>query len=191
MHPWNARTVVLPFPARIGIMSDTHACNLPLEYLQWLSQVFAGVCRVIHLGDVVCPSVLSDLEALGFGVLAVKGNNDRLLNTPAVLILECGPYRIGATHGGGGAYREVARRALRQIHALYPEPLHAVLHGHTHVPVLEQSNDGILVFNPGSLGHPRRALDSSDVPRSCVGTLAISDAGLHFEHHFYPDLEKK
>ena len=136
--------------------------------------------------------MFSDLEALGFSVLAVKGNNDRLLNSPTVLILESGPFRIGATHGGGGAYQEVSRRALRQVRAVDQNPLHAVLHGHTHVPALEKGEDGIVYFNPGSLGHPRSFLSMINTsPVSSVGTLVISEEGLHFEHHFLPDVKKK
>lgn len=191
MHPWQARTVKLPFPAKLGILSDTHASHLSAEHLEWLREIFSGVMRVIHLGDVVCPAVLSDLEALGFSVLAVKGNNDRLLNTPTVLILESGDRRIGATHGGGGAYQEVTRRALRQIRALDSDPLHAVLYGHTHVPALETGEEGILFFNPGSLGHPRQFWrDDGHPPVSSVGTLEISESGFQFRHHFFPNSEK-
>lgn len=188
MHPWHVKAVKLPFPVRVGILSDTHASTLNTGYVSWLVEVFNGVTWVIHLGDVVYPTVFSDLESLGFSVLAVKGNNDRLLNTPTVLILESGPWRIGATHGGGGGYQEVARRALRQIRSVDENPLHAVLYGHTHVPLLTTGEDGIFYFNPGSLGHPRSILLPSDsLPRSSVGVLVIAEDGLRFDHHFFQE----
>ena len=177
------KTVRLPCPFSCGVISDTHASFLAPQYLDAIRHHFAGMEYVIHLGDVVGPAVISEIESLGFVVLSVLGNNDRLLNSPQILFLECGPWRIGATHGGGGGYQEVARRALRQIRSVDEEPLHALLHGHSHMPTSILMED-LPVFNPGSLGYPRTwpGVDTPDLPS--MGKMVVTPEGIHFDHVF-------
>jgi len=184
MNPtWQTKTLTLPCPITCGVISDTHASFLDSVYQEALLRHFAGIERVIHLGDVTCPAVISDLETLGFTVISVKGNNDRLLNTPQVVLLESGSWRVGATHGGGGGYLEVSRRSLRQVQSFCDAPLHAVLHGHSHVPTLHEI-DGIQFFNPGSLGHPRTfpGMDLPDCPS--IGIMEITQEAIRFRHIF-------
>jgi putative phosphoesterase len=184
MNPtWQTKTLKLPCPCVCGVISDTHASSLEPVFQEALRRHFQGITQVIHLGDVTCPAVISDLETLGFSVIPVKGNNNRLLNTPHVVVLESGPWRIGATHGGGGGYLEVSRRSLRQVQSFCNAPLHAVLHGHSHIPMLTEI-DGILFFNPGSLGHPRSypGMLTPEVPS--IGILEITPEALHFKHIF-------
>ena len=184
MNPtWQTKTLKLPCPVTCGVISDTHASCLEPMYQEALLQHFAGLTWVIHLGDVTCPAVISDLETLGFSVIPVKGNNDRLLNTPQVVLMESGPWRVGATHGGGGGYLEVSRRSRRQVQSICDVPLHAILHGHSHVPTLTEL-DGIVFFNPGSLGHPRtfRGMDTPECPS--IGIMEITHEAIRFRHIF-------
>jgi Predicted phosphoesterase len=47
----------------------------------------------------------------------------------------------------------------------------AVLFGHTHIPKVEYSSTGRLLFNPGSLGEPR-------LGRATFGLLLMSREGI-------------
>ena len=184
MNPtWHTKTLTLPCPFTCGIISDTHANSLETVYQEALLQHFAGLTRIIHLGDVTCPAVISDLETLGFSVIPVKGNNDRLLNSPQVVIMESGPWRVGATHGGGGGYIEVSRRSLRQVQSFCDAPLNAILHGHSHVPTLTEY-EGVIFFNPGSLGHPRSFPGMATPDRPSIGIMEITPEALRFRHIF-------
>lgn len=180
---WQAKTMTLPCPVTCGVISDTHASSLDARYQRALLQHFAGISRIIHLGDVTCPAVITDLETLGFTVIAVLGNNDRLLNSPHVVVLESGPWRIGATHGGGGGYLQVSERAVRQVRSSCEAPLHAVLHGHSHMPA-ELELAGLRIFNPGSLGHPRSfsGMTTPEVPS--IGIMEVTPETLRFRHVF-------
>ncbi len=182
---WQAKTVTLPCPITLGVVSDTHASSLESRYQQALLRHFGGlgITRVLHLGDVTCPAVLTDFEALGFTVLAVKGNNDRLLNSPHVMILESGPWRLGATHGGGGGYLQVSERAVRQVRSFWDGPLHAVLHGHSHVPA-DTELEGVRILNPGSLGHPRAFPGMTTPELPSLGILEITPEALLFRPIF-------
>jgi putative phosphoesterase len=124
----------------LGIISDTHGLLRP-EVIPKLE----GVERILHLGDVGKPSILTELEKIA-PVTAVRGNVDRdgacgkLPETDVVLI--------------EGHYLYM----LHDLKTLHLDPaagkFAAVLHGHTHVPNYFTKR-GVLYFNPGSCG-PRR-----------------------------------
>ncbi|HXR38576.1 MAG TPA: metallophosphoesterase family protein [Terracidiphilus sp.] len=125
---------------RIGVVSDTHGL-LRAE----VAPAFAGVDRILHLGDVGKISILRELEKIA-PVTAIRGNIDREgpcgeLPETEVLLLE-------------GRYIYL----LHDLHTLHLDPaaarFAAVLYGHTHVPNLHKRK-GVLYFNPGSCG-PRR-----------------------------------
>ncbi len=175
----------LACPVTLGVISDTHANSLDPHLLEQVRTIFSGIRDVIHLGDVTCPAVLSDLESCGFVVHPVLGNNDRLLNSPHVMLIESGPWRIAATHGGGGGYFEVSGRAMRQVLSVFEPPIHALMHGHSHVHMLREQ-EGIWYFNPGSLGFPRMHPDLDGPPRSSVGLLKITPEQMVFSH-FFPE----
>jgi hypothetical protein len=141
---------------RIGILSDTHGLLRP-EVLPALK----GVERILHLGDVVKPSILKDLEKIA-PVTAVRGNVDRegpcsKLPKTEVALIE-------------GRYIYM----LHDLKTLHLDPaagkFAAVLHGHTHVPNYFIKK-GVLYLNPGSCG-PRRF----DLPVT-VGLLTVGEDG--------------
>src|SRR5208282_1573435 len=121
----------------------------------------AGVERILHLGDVGRPSVLSALEKIA-PVTAIRGNVDRegpcseLPETEVVLL--------------GGRYVYM----LHDLSTLHLDPaagkFAAVLFGHTHMPNFYKRK-GVLYFNPGSCG-PRRF----DLPIT-VGMLSVGEDG--------------
>ena len=181
------KKIELPYPCTVGVISDTHYTSLPSEAEADLLLYFEGLTTILHMGDVTHPSLLNDIELLGFRVIAVQGNNDRMLLNPHVIELTSGPYTIGMIHGSGGGYNYVEGRALRIIRSLTNTPLDAVLYGHTHVPRYYTNEAGVRFLNPGSLCHPRSDPTGTYPARPSLATLEFSPEGLIF-HTFQTDL---
>jgi hypothetical protein len=149
---------------KIGVISDTHGLLRP-EVIT----AFAGVERILHLGDVGKASILKELAKIA-PVTAIRGNVDRegpcseLPETDVTLIAERYVYM------------------LHNLETLHLDPaagkFAAVLFGHTHVPNYYRRK-GVLYFNPGSCG-PRRF----DLPVS-VGLLSVGEDG-EFEARIIP-----
>ncbi len=127
-------------PYAVGVISDTHG-----ELPPGVAEAFRGVDLIVHAGDIDRPEVL---EALGFiaPVRAVRGNMDG------------GSW---AQRLAGGEVVEVGEALLYVLHDLERLDLDpaaagfsAVIHGHTHAPLIARSN-GVLYLNPGSASRPR------------------------------------
>lgn len=142
---------------RIGLISDTHGLLRPQVH-----EVFAGVTRILHAGDVCSDTILDEL-ALIAPVQAVYGNCDDpwAPGLREALDLEIGGLRIHVQHG-----HELARPKPAKVAATYDADV--CVYGHTHVQVVERV-DGRLVVNPGAAG-PRR-FDLTP----CVAILTIAD----------------
>ena len=161
---------VLPFPARIGLVADTHLVRprpLPAALLDGLE----GCDLIFHAGDISRAWVLERLNALA-PVHAVYGNNDdgdpELMRTLSFeRYFRCGPHRIGLIHGHhhAGAPRVTARTyVVDRMRGV----VDVVVYGHSHRPMIEE-RDGLLMVNPGSPTQPRWA------PRPTWGVLAVED----------------
>ncbi|MBI2195122.1 MAG: metallophosphoesterase family protein [Planctomycetes bacterium] len=132
---------------RLGIISDTHGLWDPQ-----VADVFAGVARILHAGDIGSLEVLEALEAIA-PVTAVRGNVDveawceRL---PESACLEVGGHRLWMTHVGGFPPKvpEALEKNLREAAA------NAAIFGHSHEPRVENQG-GVLYLNPGSAGPQR------------------------------------
>ena len=145
----------------LGIISDTHGLLRPE-----VAPALAGVDRILHLGDVGKPSILTDLAKIA-PVTAIRGNVDRdgpcdrLPETDVVLI-------DNPPHASLYLYM------LHDLKTLHLDPaaakFAAVLHGHTHVPNF-YTKKSVLYFNPGSCG-PRRF----ELPVT-VGLLTVGKNG--------------
>lgn len=124
----------------IGIVSDTHGLLRPE-----VARGLAGVERILHLGDVGRPDVLTELRALA-PVHVVRGNVDHGAWAEAL------PRSAALDVYGVGAY------LLHDLADLDLDPAAAglgfVFYGHSHVPK-EETRDGVRFVNPGSAG-PRR-----------------------------------
>jgi putative phosphoesterase len=141
---------------QIAVISDTHGLLRP-ELLPLLQ----GAERILHLGDVGDPEILTRL-ALIAPVVAIRGNIDT--HGPCAKL----PETEVVTLGGRDFY------LLHNVQALDLDPsaagFAAVLYGHSHKPEIRRVK-GVLYFNPGSCG-PRRF----QLPVS-IGRIEIGEDG--------------
>ena len=132
----------------VGVLADTHipkrARDLPAQAYQQLE----GVDAIIHAGDVLVPEVLERLRRLA-PVHAVLGNNDHGLELPLRRELTWDGVDVAIVHDSGP--REGRARRLR---GWFPAA-QVVVFGHSHIP-LNEWQDGLLLFNPGSPTDRRR-----------------------------------
>jgi uncharacterized protein len=137
---------------KIGVLSDTHLyaedviSNSPFYQLlvKICNDEFQGVQYIIHAGDVVDSQVIQILQKIA-PVVVVKGNCDESSSSygwPSLLRLEFEQVRIVVAHN---------RLSLYPLAAEQP---HVFIFGHSHIAYLEQSDDGSLWLNPGSLKRP-------------------------------------
>jgi putative phosphoesterase len=140
------------------VISDTHGLLRPEVF-----EVFAGVDRILHGGDVGKPWILDELGTIA-PVTAVYGNTDGwdLRNLlPQVARIELDGFTIVVTHGD-----QFGSPTPERLHAEYPEA-EILIYGHTHRPLLTLVDVVVTVMNPGGAG-PRRF----DLPAS-VGILEL------------------
>jgi putative phosphoesterase len=156
----------------VAVISDTHmprgARRLPDACVERLRAADA----ILHAGDLMELSVLQELQALGPPVHAIRGNVDShelIVRLPLQRIVEAGSVRIGMLHDAGPAKGRLERMGRR-----FPDA-HAVVFGHSHIPLHEQAQDGFQIFNPGSPTERRRQ------PRHTMGLARIEDTTLTFE----------
>ncbi|MEU0569539.1 metallophosphoesterase family protein [Nonomuraea sp. NPDC005983] len=145
---------------RVVALADTHAPrswrSMPLRVAEQL----ADADLILHAGDVCVPSVLRELAAYA-PVRVVKGNNDGPdLDAPETLELILDGLRVAMIHDSGPA-----RGRLERMRRRFPEA-DLVVFGHSHIP-LDESGDGLRIFNPGSPTDRRRQ------PHGTVGVLTI------------------
>ena len=151
----------------LGVMSDTHD---NIELAQRCVELMVNkynVKTIVHLGD-----DMSDLERIdthGFPVIAVPGiyeaawKNKNIPNRiikefdGVVFLFSHTPNRV-SQDGKGAINPEKARRSYG---------VDVLLHGHTHTHLALESEDGLIVINPGHL--------KSNVDRSNEASFAILD----------------
>lgn len=136
----------------IGVLSDTHV-PVRAPYLPpLLFNIFQDVDLILHAGDIVEEAVLKELEAIA-PVEAVAGNMD-----PEVLkrklgikkLISLGDISLVLIHGSGSRH-DLPFRIFQSFRFEGPQ---GIVFGHSHQPFL-QYREGILLFNPGSVGDPR------------------------------------
>ncbi|MGS2777532.1 metallophosphoesterase family protein [Robertmurraya sp. GLU-23] len=160
---------------KIIVISDTH---IPKKAKTFPPQVVTELQKcdlIIHAGDWQTLEVYQ--EILQFGeVKGVFGNVDSSeLQTllPEKQIIEIEGFRIGVVHGHGKRWT-TERRAME---AFADDLVDCIIFGHSHIPVLKETN-GILLFNPGSCTEKRRQ------PKYSYGIITITN-GIHAEHVFF------
>jgi putative phosphoesterase len=139
----------------IWVISDTHLIksnSLPKDFIQRVEQRDI----IIHLGDIISLEVLEYLRGLCL-LEAVRGNCD-LPNIRGNLsfkkVIELEGRRIGLMHGQGGQ-----AQTMEMVKHEFGGRVEIALFGHTHLPYQSREN-GILYFNPGSLGDGRNGINS-------------------------------
>jgi putative phosphoesterase len=156
----------------IAVIADTHlprgARRIPDACLEQLRDADL----ILHAGDLAAPSVLDELEAIGPPVAAVHGNVDPeelRRRLPEERVVTADGARIAMLHDAGPAKGRLDRMRRR-----FPDA-DAVVFGHSHVPLHEQS-DGFQIFNPGSPTDRRRQ------PRHTMGVARVEDGRVAFQH---------
>ena len=146
---------------RVAILSDTHLSSegrLPAACLEAVRR--ADV--TLHAGDVSTALVLAEISRAARRLHAVHGNVD----APELVR---GLPEIALIHDAGPAKRRLERMRRR-----FPDA-HAVVFGHSHMPLLEQ-DAGFQIFNPGSPTQRRRA------PSHTFGVATVDGHEIRFEH---------
>jgi uncharacterized protein len=132
----------------------------------------AAADLLLHAGDFVTVEVLRELERIGPPLVGVHGNVDamelrRLL--PAERVVGIEDARIAMVHDAGPRAGRLERMRRRFGAA------HAVVFGHSHLPLHERAADGFQLFNPGSPTERRRA------PAHTMGLARVQGASVDFE----------
>lgn len=169
---------------KIGLISDTHIPNRSTKIPSKVFDVFEDVDLIMHAGDLCQLSVIRDLEKIA-PVVAVQGNMDAFngLNLSKTKITTIENVRIGLNHGNINP-----RGDTQQLYYMAKElDVNVLVSGHTHVPMIEQVKD-VLLVNPGSPTVPRLSdpsvmiieVDGDDVE---VGVFKVGNpvcSGLQF-----------
>jgi len=138
---------------RVGVISDTHGYVSPR-----LFELFEGVERIMHAGDITTMDVITELSAIA-PVVAVHGNMDYsevVSRYPEDLKIELAGLYVFMTHNGGMLLRNPAAFEAR----CGPNRPAVFIWGHTHRPE-NRMIGGMLSLNPGSAGRPRSSHPST------------------------------
>lgn len=129
---------------KIGVISDTHipvrAASLPEKVFN----IFSGVDKIVHAGDLEDRRVLDELEAIA-PVTAVAGNMDTSVHGLQIkrrLVIE--GHKTGIMHGAGGPRNNMRPFLQKQ----FPD-CEVIIYGHTH-EAFWGNEGGIWFMNPGS-----------------------------------------
>ena len=134
----------------IGILSDSHITETQLKsagypkLLKTLKSIYKDVDHIIHAGDICVDQFIDDIATTtGKPVSAVAGNMDFDTKWPKKLTLEFEGINMGITH-------------YFNDFSTFPEKsIRVFIYGHTHLPSIKDSPQGVLMINPGSLLKPR------------------------------------
>ena len=151
---------------KILVMSDTHG-----NYAMIAKAVrrFEDVDIIVHLGDYVRDAEmirkLTDVK-----VYAVRGNCDLSAAAKSEITFRADGKKILAVHG----HKFNVKTSLLRLglYALEKEA-DVALFGHTHDPA-EYYFQGVLMYNPGSLGEPRGRAPSVGIVTIDNGMVKIS-----------------
>jgi uncharacterized protein len=149
---------------RVVVLADTHAPRRWRSCPPRVADQLRGADVILHAGDVCVPSVLDELARFA-PVHVVAGNNDGpdvvAWGAPETLTLDLAGLRVGMIHDSGNKVGRTARMRRR-----FPDA-DLVVFGHSHIP-LDETGDGVRIFNPGSPTDRRRQ------PHGTVGVLDIA-----------------
>lgn len=133
---------------KILIVSDNHGRTGNLERV---IKAQGKLDYLIHAGDTMGSE--DYIEAiLDCPCVIVGGNNDYFSGLQSDASVNLGKYKVWVTHGHGyGIYRGTERIEAEMV----SRGVDIAVVGHTHVPMLKQIGERIIV-NPGSISEPRQ-----------------------------------
>lgn len=134
---------------KLLVISDTHG---RIEPISAVIDRMDDIDMLIHLGDFEQDADIL-AERHGLDLLCVPGNMDGCMNTEQgerILTTEYGDILL--THGH---LRDVRWSSDRLVYAAQEKGCRAVFFGHTHRSQYEETDEGIILLNPGSTSLPR------------------------------------
>ncbi|MGQ0703424.1 MAG: metallophosphoesterase family protein [Gemmatimonadales bacterium] len=137
---------------RIGLISDTHNLLRPAVF-----EVFGGVDRILHAGDVGEPDLLTALETIA-PVTAVWGNTDGFdlrHRLPEIIEERIEGFAFLLIHG-----HQLGVPTPERLNRAHPDA-EVIVYGHTHKPLLTVVDQVVTVMNPGAAGPFRFGLPAS------------------------------
>lgn len=133
---------------KILIVSDTHRNE---DNLINALEKEENLDLLIHCGDV--EGAEDEIEHYaGCSTVFVAGNNDFFSRLPRELELKLEEYQVWVTHGHNYYVNTNPEYIRKEARARRKD---IVIYGHTHRPVIERTQD-LIVVNPGSLTYPRQ-----------------------------------
>ncbi len=158
---------------RLAILADTHlprgARRLPDRCVEEIE----AADLVLHAGDFTTVAFYAELRSLNSALVAVHGNVDEVAlqrTLPEAVEVPVDGLTLGMVHIAGAA-----QRRLQRLQARFPA-CHAVVFGHSHIPLHETGADGFQIFNPGS------PTDRRAQPRHTMGVATVEDQRIAFAH---------
>jgi uncharacterized protein len=152
----------------VVLLSDTHAPRHWRACPPTVAEHLRTADVILHAGDVCVPGVLDELAEYA-PVHVVRGNNDgpdvAAWGAPATLDVDLDGLRVSMIHDSGQRTGRTARMRRR-----FPTA-DVVVFGHSHIP-LDETGDGVRIFNPGSPTDRRRQ------PHGTIGLWRIEDGTL-------------
>lgn len=141
---------------RVIVFSDSHGSVKPMD------RAIAAIGRfdaIIHLGDIDRDVRYLEDKYKEYPVYAVLGNNEftavrereKVISLDGVNIFMCHGHTRGVNSGTEGLRLAAESRDCT-----------VALFGHTHRP-MDVTENGLLIFNPGSCSHPRMSAPSFGV----------------------------
>lgn len=156
---------------KVVVLADTHTRGLSRSLPMGAWPYIETADHILHAGDVVDPALLDELKSFA-PVDVVAGNCDahdvRAWGAQDSVEVELGDIRIGMIHDSGAS---TGRR--NRMKKVFPRA-RVVVFGHSHIPINEDE-DGLLLFNPGSPTWKRRA------PFPSMGILWIENGDVEGE----------
>ncbi|MDD4236940.1 MAG: metallophosphoesterase [Desulfotomaculaceae bacterium] len=149
---------------RAIVFSDSHG---HLDHAVRSLKEAGPVDLIIHAGDFYRDAAILAAET-NLPVRAVMGNCDLYDEGPQELVLELAGHRILLVHGNAFASKHRFGKLALQAAGIGAD---TVVFGHSHAAGFIRE-DGVLLFNPGSIARPR------DHDQPSYGILEIDENGV-------------
>ncbi len=156
---------------KFGIIADTHITidtdpKKVRDLLRELKTIFKDVDEIIHAGDVCEEYFLEELDQIA-PTKCVEGHIDNIKNLEKFIKFTAGRYKIGIIH-----------ELPENIEEFFKDNgLHILIHGHSHMPIIQGTKFNTLILNPGSPTQPKpppkKPFFKEPIARPTVITLEI------------------